>query len=379
MTNHGNPSNLPVRGTNVAELQWHDPELEHLSQLALVYSRAGIWKDVENSYQALAKIMAGKELGINPVASMNGIFFTKDGSMGLMAQTMLALIVKDPKNSYRPVELNSQRCEIEWLRDVHPLGTTAYTIEQAAAANLLGKSNWKSYPEDMLWARTVSRGARRFYAGIFQGPVYVPEELETRAVPRPGFSEDAIFDAGPYAGPDAEEGVFEEAADGSESAASNEASKEEPEESDDGEWPYPDSPEPTKEQIHRDIYPILAARATREAIETLADANTEAAPAKASMPTLAERLAGAPPLDPSPETAKELIKMLLGRMKTAWPKPVFAAVYTTTQQSYPHALDSKKQFNPVGLSDAERVECWKALSALWEAGPEGVLPDDTAA
>ena len=48
----------------------------------------------------------------------------------------------------------------------------------AQAAGLTGKDNWKKYPSDMLFARAISRGARRFAPGIFGGsPVYTPDEM----------------------------------------------------------------------------------------------------------------------------------------------------------------------------------------------------------
>ena len=40
------------------------------------------------------------------------------------------------------------------------------------------KDNWRKYPSDMLFARAISRGARRFAPGIFGGsPVYTPDEM----------------------------------------------------------------------------------------------------------------------------------------------------------------------------------------------------------
>jgi hypothetical protein len=43
---------------------------------------------------------------------------------------------------------------------------------------LTSKDNWKKYPSDMLFARAISRGARRYAPGIFGGsPIYTPDEL----------------------------------------------------------------------------------------------------------------------------------------------------------------------------------------------------------
>lgn len=50
--------------------------------------------------------------------------------------------------------------------------------KEAQEAGLLGKDNWKKYASDMLFARAISRGAKRYTPGIFGGsPVYTPDEL----------------------------------------------------------------------------------------------------------------------------------------------------------------------------------------------------------
>ena len=52
------------------------------------------------------------------------------------------------------------------------------TMEDAKRAGLLGKTSWQRYPEDMLFARALSRGARRFCPDALGGAIYTPEELE---------------------------------------------------------------------------------------------------------------------------------------------------------------------------------------------------------
>ncbi|NJO31398.1 MAG: recombinase RecT [Richelia sp. SL_2_1] len=45
-------------------------------------------------------------------------------------------------------------------------------------AGLLGKDNWKKWPSDMMFARALTRGARRYCPDVFGGPAYTKEELE---------------------------------------------------------------------------------------------------------------------------------------------------------------------------------------------------------
>jgi hypothetical protein len=58
------------------------------------------------------------------------------------------------------------------------VGASSFTIQEAQEAGLLGKDNWKKYPSDMLFARAISRGAKRFAPGIFGGTaVYTADEM----------------------------------------------------------------------------------------------------------------------------------------------------------------------------------------------------------
>ena len=47
----------------------------------------------------------------------------------------------------------------------------------ARRAGLLRKNNWKKYPQDMYFARTIGRAARWHVPHLFGGAIYTPEEL----------------------------------------------------------------------------------------------------------------------------------------------------------------------------------------------------------
>ena len=55
--------------------------------------------------------------------------------------------------------------------------TVTWTLDMADRAGLLNKSNWKKYPEAMLWARAASQLCRMLFADCFAGNTYTPEEL----------------------------------------------------------------------------------------------------------------------------------------------------------------------------------------------------------
>jgi hypothetical protein len=138
---------------------------------------SGYFKDVTTQAQAIVKVMAGAELGLPPFASMTGIHIIQ-GKPVLGANVIATLVKNDPRYNYRVKEATDTVCTIEWLEDGKPAGASSFTMAEAKTAGLTGKDNWSKYPSDMLFARAISRGARRFAPGIFGGsPIYTPDEM----------------------------------------------------------------------------------------------------------------------------------------------------------------------------------------------------------
>jgi hypothetical protein len=121
--------------------------------------------------------MAGAELGLPPFAAMSGIHVIQ-GKPTLGSNVIATLVKNDPRYDYRVKQADDKACYLTWYEDGDNVGEAGFTIQEAQAANLTGKDNWKKYTSDMLFARAISRGARRFAPGIFGGsPVYTPDEM----------------------------------------------------------------------------------------------------------------------------------------------------------------------------------------------------------
>lgn len=163
-----------------------DQQYELMKKQAGALFKSRLFSDLDSYEKTVAKVMIGKEMGIGPFASIKGIYITKNGKAELMANLMAGVICNHARFAYRVKTSTKELCEIEFYDSSFgksPVGTSSFSIQEAQQANLLGKDNWKHYPSDMLFARALSRGARRFCPGAFGGiPVYVTGEVSNDTI-----------------------------------------------------------------------------------------------------------------------------------------------------------------------------------------------------
>jgi hypothetical protein len=152
-------------------------EYQTIQNIAKSMFASGYFTDTKSEAQAIVKILAGHEIGLPAFASMAGIHIIQ-GKPVLGANILATLVKNDPRYNYQVKQCTHNICELVWFEDGKQVGTSTFTIEEAKTAGLTDKDNWRKYPSDMLFARAISRGARRFAPGIFGGsPVYTPDEM----------------------------------------------------------------------------------------------------------------------------------------------------------------------------------------------------------
>lgn len=119
--------------------------------------------------------LMGMSYGLDLMQALRCIHVV-DGKPTMAAEAMLAMVRKHGhsvtgKKTRTAVTIvgkradNGDSMEIEW------------TLEDAKAAGLLGKSNWKQYPRQMMWARAVSELCTSLFSDVTNG-LYVYEEIQ---------------------------------------------------------------------------------------------------------------------------------------------------------------------------------------------------------
>lgn len=163
-------------------------DFDGLQRAAMALYKSGYFDDVKSEAQAIVKVMAGAEMGIAPFASMSGIDIIQ-GKPTPGANLLATIVDNHPRYDFKVLVATDEKCEIEWFKDGVSVGKSAFTMQEAkkiqqwnakknAWEPLSEKFNWKNYPSDMLFARAITRGQKRYAPGVAGGaPVYTPDEM----------------------------------------------------------------------------------------------------------------------------------------------------------------------------------------------------------
>ncbi len=158
-----------------------DLNLDELQRMAKMLAMSGYFDASQDATVAIAqmatKILAGRELGYGPFASVQGIHVIK-GKPALSANLMAAAVKAHPRYDYRVRKMDNDEVSIEFFEDKQTLGISSFTKADALAAQT---QNLGKFPRNMLFARAMSNGVRWYCPDVFYGnAVYTPEELGAR-------------------------------------------------------------------------------------------------------------------------------------------------------------------------------------------------------
>lgn len=130
-----------------------------------------------NGPAVLACVMAGAELGLGPMTSLQLIDVIQ-GRPALSPEGQRALVLR-AGHRIVPREMSATACTVWGKRtDTGDELTVTFTMDDAERAGLTGKQNWRQYPDSMLLARATAKLCRALFADVASGiGSYVPEEL----------------------------------------------------------------------------------------------------------------------------------------------------------------------------------------------------------
>jgi hypothetical protein len=158
---------LALRNTTLANM-------DEIERAAMAMSKSGYFQDAREQAQAITKILAGREMGFGPFASMTGIYIIS-GRPSIGANLMAAAVKASGRYNYRVQEMTDAACEIIFFEGGKECGRSRFTLDEARKA---GTKNLDKFPRNMLFARAMSNGCRWYCPDVFLGaPTYTPEEL----------------------------------------------------------------------------------------------------------------------------------------------------------------------------------------------------------
>ena len=135
--------------------------------------KSGLYPQLKSPAGAYAVVQYGYELGLGPMTSLQNINLIQ-GKPAANGQTMLSLAMSRGV-TFKVEEETHETCTILFKRGNMEYRST-FTVEDAKRAGLTGKDNWKKWPSEMLYWRTVAKGVRRIAPDAVMG-LYTPDEL----------------------------------------------------------------------------------------------------------------------------------------------------------------------------------------------------------
>lgn len=144
--------------------------------VAGMLAKSGFFPNTQDAAQAFAKMRLGRELGIGQATSMRELYVVQ-GRLAMSATLIGALIRRTQVYDYKVPKLDAEGCIVDIYKHGEFIGRSQFMREDAEAAGLLGKENYKKWLRNMYLSRALSNAGRWYCPEIFVGGVYTPDEL----------------------------------------------------------------------------------------------------------------------------------------------------------------------------------------------------------
>ena len=158
-----------------------------IRDISKVFYESGIFVDIKSEAQAMVKILAGMEIGLSPIQSMNSCYIVGN-KVGYETKIFLAKLKETGKYDYRVKHEFDDKgvamgCEVEFLwmnasSEFIPIGTSRFDRQDAIRTGLINKDIYKKYPKLMMFYRAASDGIKMFCPQILNGAALYEDYLE---------------------------------------------------------------------------------------------------------------------------------------------------------------------------------------------------------
>ena len=154
----------------------HSLALMSNEQIAYIASTEVVPKHLRGHPQKmLAVILKGRSLGFDDIQSLDAINFI-DGKATLSAEAMVALVRQKGHSIVIDQRPGESATVTGKRKDSGDEWSITWTMEMAKQAGLIGKDNWKRYPDTMLTWRAISQVCRFLFPDVLRGVSYTEDE-----------------------------------------------------------------------------------------------------------------------------------------------------------------------------------------------------------
>ena len=92
-----------------------DREFERLWRIGTGLANSRMFKDVEKAEEAFAKILLGRDLGLSPTQSLQGIYLV-EGNLQIAATTLASFVRRSPRYDYDVTVHTRESCTVVFWR-----------------------------------------------------------------------------------------------------------------------------------------------------------------------------------------------------------------------------------------------------------------------
>lgn len=162
------------------EIDFYDQKIKTLEYMANVAFASGTYKGKKKE-ELLMIMLTALSYGLNPIQALNNGLYMFNGNVELPAHT-IAMLIRKSGHHFEALEMDEKRCVLKGTRgDNNGTWTEVYTMEEAKAAGLASKDNWRKHPRDMLYARCLSRLGKHLFSDSIKN-AYVEGEIRETIV-----------------------------------------------------------------------------------------------------------------------------------------------------------------------------------------------------